>query len=316
MKKSLVKALVILFAMFIAYAGVFTREASAGRIESGGYADFIFYNYENETSSFAGNHFVFDLHAALAEGVFLRTELEWAMQRLFPEGGRATDAAISYAHIDYPMFSWAFLRTGKFLVPFNIYNERLYRADAAKLASPPYINSLLRVNGISPMPVKAAGTGLQLRGNHDVSENLGVNWAAYVIDGLVEEAGKGAGGRLGISSPMGFELGFSGYSSDFNETDESLAMLGVDLNVRYDALNFIAEYIKAEVEDAVDGFYIQSCYSFDGGYELVLRFEELNSVERTTLGANWNFTDYLIIRLAYEWSDISDGFVTQLALTF
>ncbi len=316
MKKSLIKTGSVFLALFIVCAGAATREASAGRIEWGGYADFLFYSFEDETSSFAGNHFVLDLHAALAEDVFLRTELEWAMQRLFPEGGRATDAGISYAYIDYPMFSWAFLRTGKFLVPFNIYNERLYRADAARLASPPYINSLLTVNGISPMPVKAAGTGLQLRGNHYITENIGVNWAAYVIDGLVEEAGKGTGGRLGISSPIGVELGFSGYSSDFEATDESLTMMGVDASVRYAALEFIAEYIKAEVDDAVDGFYIQSCYSFDGGYELVLRFEELNSVERTTFGANWNFTDNLILRLAYEWSDISDGFVTQLALTF
>ena len=312
MKSDIVKSVLILFA----FASVFSGAPASGNVEFGGYADFIFYNYENETSSFIGNHLAFDLLAEPSEDVFVKAELEWSTQRLFPEGGRIAATRISYAYIDYPLAEEMRIITGKFLLPFNVYNERLYRPDTARFANPPFINSLLIVNGISPLPVKAAGTGVQLRGVVDAGTDITLGWAAYIASRSEQEGGDGAGGRIAVISGDAFELGISGYTTGIHGADSDLVMFGSDIFGSYEPFELRSEYIRAKLDDSVDGFYLQAAYFFLEDYEVAVRYEKLDSIKRTSIGAGWEMMDNLMIRLSYEWSDLADGITGQLAISF
>ncbi len=312
MKSTIVKSVL----MLLAFASVFSAGPASGNIEfTGGYADFIFYNYENEASSFIGNHLAFDLLAEPAKDVFVKAELEWSTQRLFPEGGRIATAGISYAYVDYPIADKMRIITGKFLLPFNVYNARLYRPDTARFANPPFINSLLVVNEISPLPVKAAGTGVQLSGVVDAGADVTLGWAAYIASRSEQEGGDGVGGRIAVISGGAFELGLSGYTTGIHD-DSDLTMLGADIFGSYEPFELRSEYIKTKLDDSVDGFYLQAAYFFLEDYEIAVRYEKLDSINRTSVGAGWEVMDNLIIRLSYEWSDLADGITGQLAISF
>lgn len=327
MKKFLITAVLLVVVGTMASAGGWEPVLPSGALQFGGYADVLFYNYSEDSSSFALNHFVLDAQADLFDDVLVRAEMEWANQRLTPSlvmddvvwtGIRETDAELTYAHVDYALFDAVTLRAGKFLVPFNVYNERLYRADVAKLASPPFINS-----GFI-MPVKFADTGIQLRGSIDTDTAVGLDWAVYYVNGAgrdvvlnpILDAGMAMGGRLAVITPAGFELGLSGYSMDINEIDETLTMLGADMCYKFEGFEFRGEYIQEDLDESVDGFYLQGAYAFLDRYEVVARYDEVEDIDRTTLGANYQLTDDLTFRLAYEWNDLADGLVGQLAVRF
>ncbi len=312
MKSDIVKSVLILFA----FASVFSGAPASGNVEFGGYADFIFYNYENETSSFIGNHLAFDLLAEPTEDVFVKAELEWSTQRLFPEGGRIETAGISYAYLDYPMAEWMRIISGRFLLPFNVYNENLYRADTARFANPPFINSLMTINGIAPLPVKAAGTGIQLKGVVDAGADIKLDWAAYIASRTEQEGGDGAGGRIAVISGDAFELGLSGYTTGIHGADGDLAMFGADIFGSYESFELRSEYIRAKLDGSINGFYLQAAYCFLEAYEIAARYEKLDSIKRTSVGAGWELMDNLMMRLSYEWSDLADGVTGQLAISF
>ncbi len=322
MKKLLITAMMLVIAGTMVFAGGWEPVLPSGALQFGGYADVVYYNYGGDASSFALNHFVLDAQADLFDDVLVRAEIEWANQRLVPNvviedemylGVRQADADLTFAYIDYALLDAVTLRAGKFLVPFNVYNERLYRADVAKLASPPFINTLL-------MPVKFADTGIQLRGVVDTGTDVGLDWAVYYVNGLGQDIDlvpdKAMGGRLGVVTPFGFEMGLSAYDMSIDAINESLTLLGADLCWKVDGFEVRAEYMKEDLFESVDGFYLQAAYAFLDRYEVVARYDEVADIDRTTLGANYQLTEDLTFRLAYEWNDLADGVIGQLAVRF
>ncbi len=327
MKKLLIVVMMLVVFGVAASAAGWEPVLPGGALQFGGYADVMFYNFSDDTSSFALNHFVLNASADLYDNVLVKAEIEWANQRLAPNqsiefedevflisGVRSAEADLTYAYVDYMLMDSMTIRAGKFLVPFNVYNDRLYRADVAKLASPPFMNSGFII------PVKYSETGILLRGLVDTGTAAGLDWSVYYVNGLGQNIDlmpdKAMGARVAVVTPVGFEMGFSGYNMSVDEWDESITMLGADVCYSYEGFEFRGEFVRQEIDTSIDGFYLQGAYAFLDRYEVVVRYDEADEIDRTTLGANYKLTEDLTFRLAYEFSDLADGISSQLAVRF
>ncbi len=346
MKKLLITAVMLLAAGTLVSAGGWEQALSSGAVQFGGESSVVWYNYGGSPSSFLLDYFRLDASAELRDDVLVRAELEWAGQEgaiggdasrwlPFRPGGdasrwipirpgadesrwtscgacwlRGEDEGVNlrYAYIDYALLDSMTLRAGKFLVPFNVYNERIDGVDA-KLAVPP-------MSAMWGM----ADTGLQIRGFVDTGADVGLDYAVYYVNGLTrdlaDESDKGLGGRLGIVTPAGFELGLSGYQAEAFPGEE-IVLRGADMCYKYETMEFRGEFVRAkEADEAISGFYLQAAYGFLDRYEIVVRFDELDDLQSTILGGNYELTEDLTLRVAYEWSDLENGLSTQLAVRF
>lgn len=318
MKKLLITAVLLLSASMMVSAGGWEQPLPSGAVQLGGYADVVWFNYGGAPSSFLLNHLVLDASAELYGGVLVRAEVEWA----YDAQQDAIDDNLSYAYIDYRVLDAMTIRAGKFLIPFNAYNERLYRADVAKLAVPPITNL-----AASPLTdVRMADTGIQLRGLIDTGGEVGFDYAVYYVNGLNRDrddaTSAGMGGRLGVITPAGLEFGLSGYATEV-VPGVDLDMIGVDACYKYETMEVRGEFVRQNLDgDSANGFYLQAAYGFNDRYEVVARFGESDylqrgeSIQSATLGGNYKITDDLTFRVAYEWNDLADGISTQLAVRF
>lgn len=334
--------------------------SASGAIEVGGYSDVIYTKMDTSPEgTFILGHFCLDITAEISDDVLVAAELEWAravpnalIGNTYPNANVASasevDGEMVCAYVDYTITEPVTLRAGKFLVPINVYNTRLVPADIAKLPGAPFMNLYL-------IPSKWAETGIQVHGDIDTGTEAGLSYAVYFVNGLessdillsdgtiypaekayihwmknndVEwnDSDKALGGRLGITTPVGFEIGLSGYKGAYTDDGvNDLTLIGLDACYAYEAFEVRGEYVKANqdgcsVEDQ-DGFYLQGAYKFLDKYETVLRYDEIDvygtSTERFTLGGNYAITNDLTFRLSYEWcSEIQDGLIGQLAVRF
>ena len=335
-RKGLFTALVFMLASAVASAGGLEPGSASGALEIGGYADVLYTKYDTTKTTFVLGHFVLDAAAELGDDVVVAAELEWARSEPNALSAAAgTDGALVCAYVDYAILEPLVLRAGKFLVPFNVYNDRLYPADVAKLATVPFMN-------LSVVPTKWAETGIQIHGSIDTGTAAGMDYAIYLVNGLEGAGGiasmknndvdsndsnKAVGTRIAVTTPVGFEAGLSYYMGAYTADGNSdLTLLGLDACYEYEAFQIRAEYVSGDVEGAAvedrDGFYLQGAYKFLDKYEAVLRYDEMDvtgsSIDRFTLGGNYTITDDLTFRLSYEWSDAAegDGVVGQLAVRF
>lgn len=332
-RKGLFATLVLMLISPLVSAGGLEPGAASGALEIGGYADVLYEKYDEGESTFVLGHACLDMAAELGDDVVVAAEIEWARSEPNSQDAAEVDADLVCAYIDYTITEPVTLRAGKFLVPFGVYNTRLYPADVAKLAKPPFISS-----------AKWAETGIQVYGAIDTGTEAGLDYAVYLVNGLEEDAAgtivknnerdvndgdKAIGGRLGITTPVGFEAGLSAYKGAYAaDGSQDLTMFGLDVCYAVEAFEIRGEYsdAKAEVAGApdvdTDGFYIQGAYKFLEKYEAVVRYGELDeagsSIDRITVGGNYVITDDLTFRLSYEWSDAyaGDGLVGQLAVRF
>jgi len=114
-------------------------------------------------------------------------------------------ATFDYAQVDYIANSHLTITAGRFLTPFNVYNER-YPLWVANLADSPIIYTIgTRTSGSS--------NGGMLRGVAVAREKWTLTYAAYFSAASTTEnlqAGRSAGGRVGLFLPQaGFEIGTS-----------------------------------------------------------------------------------------------------------
>jgi hypothetical protein len=115
-------------------------------------------------------------------------------------------ASLDYAQLDYIANSHLTISVGRFLTPFNIYNER-YNAL--------WIRNLQDAAIIFPIGTRtsASSNGAMLRGIAVARKNWEVNYTAYFSAATTVEnlqSGRAAGGRVGIFLPgKGFEVGTS-----------------------------------------------------------------------------------------------------------
>jgi len=114
--------------------------------------------------------------------------------------------ALDYAQLDYIANSHVTITVGRFLTPFNIYNERYGPAWIRNLQDPAIIYTI-------GTRTSASSDGVMLRGVAAAGEKWEWNYTAYLsalsnIQNL--QAGRAGGGRTGIVLPdAGIEIGTS-----------------------------------------------------------------------------------------------------------
>lgn len=85
---------------------------------------------------------------------------------------------LRYGQVDLHLHDLLTIRAGKFLIPFGRYNESLY----PDFLFP--INRVLLRSFVNIVPVIWADTGIQVRGRYRIVEDLELNYAAYIVNGL------------------------------------------------------------------------------------------------------------------------------------
>ena len=131
---------------------------------------------------------------------------------VFREGGNTGPynaifaASLFYLQLDYVANSHLTVTVGRFLTPFNIYNERISPIWIANLQTAPIIFTI-------GTRTSASSNGAMLRGVAVDRANWTINYTAYVSALTTTqnlEAGRAAGGRVGLFLPHhGFEVGAS-----------------------------------------------------------------------------------------------------------
>ncbi len=105
--------------------------------------------------------------------------------------------SLAYAQVDYLVNSRLTFTAGRFLTPFNVYNERLTAIWIANLPEVPLIFSIgTRTSGSS--------NGAMVRGVAANNSSFQLNYAAFVSGGSnldQLQAGRALGGRVGVFLP-------------------------------------------------------------------------------------------------------------------
>jgi hypothetical protein len=163
------------------------------------------------------------------------------------------DKEVDYAELDYIANRFVTVTAGRYLVPFGIFNERLYPVWIRDLQSDPLILPI--ATGPS-----GAGTGAMLRGGFSATDGIELNYAAYFSTLSTEDrldSQRMAGGRTGIFL-LGPRLEFGGSYQHLLQADHSNAFgfhaawqpAALPLDVR-------AEYARS---DNGSGYWIESAY--------------------------------------------------------
>lgn len=195
-----------------------------------------------------GDHWLIESRGELQGFIFRENGKSGPYQALFFAG-------LDYGQLDYIANAHLTITAGRFLTPFNIYNERYDAVWIRNFQDPPIIYTIgTRTTGSS--------NGFMVRGVAAARENWELNYTAYfsalsTIENL--QSGRAAGGRMGVFLPQsGFEIGVSYQrflqNGDYNATGAYFVWepLSVPLNVR-------AEYAHSPNGQ---GYWLEGAYRF------------------------------------------------------
>src|SRR5579872_4140302 len=136
-----------------------------------------------------------------------RADLREVYFQQSPGGPYSNDgfATLEYLQLDYNANSHLTITAGRFLTPFNIYNERISPIWISKLQDAPYVAAIGTGEGYSD--------GIMLRGALIATSRYAINYEAYfsalsTVNKLTSE--RGTGGRVSVFVPSTrLELGAS-----------------------------------------------------------------------------------------------------------
>lgn len=194
-----------------------------------------------------------------------------------PPGGSGfkgvVEKNVDYLQLDYIANRYVTVSAGRYLVPFGIYNERLYPIWIRNLQTDPLI-----------LPIGAseygAGTGAMLRGGFDAAPGLEVNYAAYFSahSGVSHmESDRSVGGRAGIFLP-GPRLEFGGsFQHLLQESRTNAFGLHFEWQPSPIPLDIRAEYARSHDGG---GYWIESAYRLSQAPKWRNRLRNVQAVAR------------------------------------
>jgi len=171
-----------------------------------------------------------------------------------PEGGGSfggkVSNEISYLQADYIANRFVTVAAGRFLIPFGIYNERLYPIWIRSLHPEPLIFSI----------ATGSGNGGMLRGGFSLNKNVDLNYAAYFSAASTVhefESDRSAGLRAGIFFPgERVEIGGSWQKSLQEERGDSFGAHFAWQPVAF-VLNIRSEYAHSRQGS---GYWVEGTY--------------------------------------------------------
>lgn len=164
-------------------------------------------------------------------------------------------ASLDYAQLDYIANSHFTISVGRFLTPFNIYNER-YNAL--------WIRNLQDAAIIFPIGTRTSGSsnGAMVRGVAVARKSWEVNYTAFFSAATTTEnlqSGRAAGGRAGIFLPeKGFEVGAS-YERFLQNDDFSASGFYLVWQPPSVPLDIRSEFANSP---SGHGYWLESAYRF------------------------------------------------------
>jgi hypothetical protein len=251
----------------------------------GGFATTTYRDRQNDDSTF-GAMIAPILLWKPNDRLFFESELHFALTET------STEVDLGYAHVSYIVNDYVTLGAGKFLLPFNVFQERLHPSWINKLPTSPLMTGLIGESGL----------GLQVRGGAPIGATK-INYALYYINGpRFEETqtrageldffrnrdnnnSKAFGGRVGFLPIPELEIGASilrgrvGSSGSRHNKVDTL-MLGADAAYarEFEAikgrLDFRGEFVWIDTDDVIfvgllppftfdnkrQGLYVQAAY--------------------------------------------------------
>lgn len=318
---------------------------SDSKVDIHGYVTNEYIDAENANSTFDNHYFNLLVGTQVGEKIFAEIQLE------YEHGGEEIQAR--YAQVDYKINNALIIRTGKFLIPINTFNEYLYPEYINKAISRPFINRNIA-------PTAWAEVGLQLRGSFQLGEHWTPFYSAYVVNGLEGDPGgdirgmrnnhrdrnndnKAFGGRIGVTSDFGFEAGAGTYYGVYTPDGDDDLLIG-SFDAAYTNENFTlrAEYSLANmsVSDTSvtqqtsierNGASLTASYIFNQRFEPIVRYDfmawddpadETKDKSRIYLGMNYRISNTMNAKVGYELitnegTDVDDNVLSfQLALGF
>jgi hypothetical protein len=203
------------------------------------------------------------------------------LEIFFPNGKQGYDTAhfvaVSYLQADFIASSHLTVVGGYFLTPFGTYNERLTPIWISNLQDAPLITSIGTMNSNS-------GTGGMLRGNAFSTENVSIDYAAYISAGSTNEqfvSSRSTGGKVDVYFPkQRLEIGTS-YGRLLEHTQTNAYGAHVWWQSAKIPLKIRSEYAHGAHSQ---GYWIETDYrlsQFHGAESLIGRLEPVFRMQQT-----------------------------------
>jgi len=180
---------------------------------------------------------------------------------------------VDYLELDYLANKYLTITAGRFLIPFGIYNERLYPVWVRNLQSEPLI---------LPME-ESSSNGLMFRGGFALNNDVVLNYATYFSALTTNQflaADRQYGARVGVFLPKErVEVGFS-MQHKLQDARENLYGIHFTIQPRELPLDLRTEFAESPqgrgywIEPALKLSSIHKLHAITGKTQLVGRFQQ------------------------------------------
>jgi hypothetical protein len=255
----------------------------------GGYFDTEFV-LSDDVNTFKAHRLILEYSNQIHERILFNSEIEYEYGGLVNAGTDDGEIKIEQLWADYSINDSAIFRMGAMIVPFGKVNT-LHDSDYRDTTNKPIYNRYI-------VPGTWVDTGVAIHGNWDVNDEWAVNYIVAALNGLSDSSSVGSGtsiadgnglrsgrasfkadnnknkalvGRVGVSPALGYEIGASFYTGDYNDSgDKGLTMLGLDAEAKFGAFELVGEFAvvnldedtTAGVPSEMNGYFVEARYHF------------------------------------------------------